>query len=201
MWYTEPVVKRGLILSGQGYGAYGLYWKPPLQRLAKCEEMRDWYDKFVAIKAKYKADCKWPRMGSCGKPKRKLMNEYERRGKAAWRECKLSKRSRDAEAMQADYEAGMNPWMSEGGAMTDSQVGFRWDKDHLYIPNVLLEDPPPPPGPDEAAEAEAAEAEMDQLAKENAEMDAEIAAENQKKLLMYGGIAAGALLLIIALRR
>ena len=201
MWYTEPVVKRGLILSGQGYGAYGLYWKPPLQRLAKCEEMRDWYDKFVAVKARYKADCKWPRMGACGRPKRKLMNEYERRGKAAWRECKLSKRSRDAAAMQADYEAGMNPFLSDDGAMTDSQKDLRWDKGYIYKPIVLLDAVPQSPAPEEAAEDIATQAEMDQLAKENAEMDAEIAAENQKKLLMYGGIAAGALLLIIALRR
>ncbi len=88
-----PVTSAPTFAHGAaGYGAYGRYWVPKKKYLTggefECEEVIHWYAKFIQAKKDFRQKCKWPRRGACGKRYRQQMNDYEKKGKAAKKECR-----------------------------------------------------------------------------------------------------------------
>jgi hypothetical protein len=152
---------------------YGEIWWPLKSRMAKCPPMEAAYDKFLSLREKKKA-CK-PWQLKCKYGWEQKMESAERKGKSAWKKCKVEvKRTKYAEddafdsgsSFDSGIMAGSPDYMQEGSTYYDQ--GPAQQAPAYYPPETGL---------------------------------ATTTEDANKKLMLYGGIAAGGLLLLLLLRR
>lgn len=109
MYYADQATyRKGMVPTGDtDYGVI-VGWVPRKKRLAKCEKMQYWYEKYINATEKQKQLPSFlgMRAGKKNRKYRKLRKKYERLGKAAWKKCKQTGRSSDATAMREE-EGGL----------------------------------------------------------------------------------------------
>lgn len=156
---------------------------PPGYRLEECPGMKKAYKKWELVHDRYMDNCRWPRLGKCGKAKRKRMKALEKQTKKAWAKCQMPK---------VEMEVKKAPQLR---LQAPTAITFR--KGMLKAP-VVSAHPLYDASTAQAEEQAALDAEMAEMA----EMAAIEAAEaNKRKMMLYGGIAAGGLVLFLLLRR
>ena len=102
MYYAQNTYRKGMAPIGSaGYGVI-VGWVPRKKRLAECKKMQYWYGKYIKATTKQKRLPSFLglRAGAENRKYRRLRKEYERKGKAAWKKCKLTGRSDDATTMR-----------------------------------------------------------------------------------------------------
>ncbi len=171
MYYSETAYRKGYAPAGQGgYGVIvGLV--PKKKRLAKCEKMQYWYDKYIDATEKQRQLPSFLgiRAGAKNKKLRKQRKKYERYGKAAWRKCKQT--GRNVKATQ----------------MREEEAGLAAEAADFAPPDLTLVPPPPPVGVDPMG--------MDPMAA------APPASQGPNLLLWGGVAGGGLLLLLLLRRK
>ena len=176
-------MQKGLIkphqYSGYGAGHYqgfltcGNIWLPRTSRLAKCPEMKKQFEVYQKNKQLRNSKGSWP---YCGKKLKKYitaMHDAEQKGKDAWKMCKVGVEESELAEESFSITALDTPmYMMEGSTM--SQPGAVAPSYVDYGPVDVV-----PPATTPATGMEDA----------------------NRKLMLYGGIAAGGLLLLLLLRR
>lgn len=132
MYYAAPTYRKGM--APHGHAGYGVVvgWVPKKKRLAKCPKMQYWYEKYAEATRQHKELPSFLgiRAGKKHRKFKKLRKKYERKGKAAWRECKIMGRSGQATSIREESEA------AEMDAVAFAPA------------DPMLPPPPPPPGSD-----------------------------------------------------
>jgi hypothetical protein len=107
----STVHRKGLIVApspapGGHLGAYGA-WRPRKKRLAACDEMQGWYEKYMENERRKAEQCGGRRWGKCARKYRKRGRTYRKRGKSAWRICKKEGRLSEAREIQAGEDMSL----------------------------------------------------------------------------------------------
>ncbi len=114
MYLLSPgtVHRKGMVVvapspsPGLHLGAYGA-WRPRKKRLAACDEMQGWYEKYMENERRKAKQCRGRRWGKCARTYRKIGRTYRKRGKSAWRICKKEGRLSEAREIQAGEDMSL----------------------------------------------------------------------------------------------
>ena len=140
MYYANPTAyRKGMAPVGDaGYGVI-VGWVPRKKRLAQCEKMQYWYEKYINATEKQKQLPSFlgMRAGKENRKYRRLRKKYERLGKAAWKKCKQTGRNVDATVMREE-EGGLveeaGGWGEEVTLTRDAPLVADLDSMTTYAP-------------------------------------------------------------------
>ena len=182
-------IQKGLIKPHQRHAVYGAahydgvltcgnIWKPWNSRMAKCPEMKRQYQIYQKNRQLRDDKGRWPYCGSTSRKYVNRMKDAERKGKDAWKLCKVGAKEADLaedSGLSLDLMPVVPEYMAEGSTYLDPGPSGGLPKVQSYPPAAYQE----PMGTGGATGME----------------------DGNKKLMLYGGIAAGGLLLLLLLRR
>ncbi len=171
--------------SHRSYGAV-IEWRPSTKQLSRCAGVREAYVRYMSATQKLDAVPYARRLGRTASAYRELQRKYKREGKAAWKACSRTTRYEEGEARIGEEELSalerMQQWSTgvTGGEDIDSG---EYDPGYpVATAYPQYEVPPAPPAPPVGEPPYTDEREP-------------------PNLLMWGGVAAGAAVLWMLLRK